>query len=182
MSKKKPATVARRPVHSAPRGRPNTTAYEMRERIALALSLLELGMSNAQATRTLQLPPVRPGEKDDKGRPKVGGLGLRPRQARTAVERALQRASTRWEVNRHHDRVQQKLRLEAALDGAMRDRKWTAVAALQRELALLTGTHEPIEVRVTTGDARRKAFIDLIAGMPEREFDQLAGEGAGLPN
>lgn len=154
----------------------------MRERVAFALHLLELGMSNAQAVRTLQLPPVRAGEKDERGRPKVGGLGIGRRQARTAVERALQRASARWEAGRGTDRVQQKLRLEAAIDGAIHDRKWTAVAALQRELALLTGTHEPVEVRVTTGDARRRAFMDLIAGMPEREFDQLAGEGRGLPN
>lgn len=149
----------------------------MQERIAFALNLLELGLTQTQARRTLQLPPVRMGEKDEHGQPKVGGIGLTPMQARSAVVGALKRSAMRWETNRNYDRVSQKMTLEAAIAGAMRDRKWSAVAPLAQQLARITGTYEPIEVVVSTGDARKRAMMALIANMPEDEFTELVSEG-----
>lgn len=158
----------------APRGRKNTTPYEARERAAFALSLYEIGMSTAQVVRMLQLPPVRTGEIDKKtGQLKMGGLGLSRGAAVKAAGRALRRADARWTTNRAHDRISQKMILEAAIEGAMRDRKWTAVAALSHELARITGTHEPEEVVITTGDARRQAVMQVIASMSEDEFAEL---------
>lgn len=165
----------------APRGKPNTTSYEKRERRAFALRLLEMGMTQAQVVRTLVLPPVRAGETDELGQPKVGGLGLTEGHARQAVQAALRHADMRWEANRASDRIKQVMVLEAALAGAMRDRKWTAVAAIQGELRRITGTGEPIEVVVSTGDARRRAMIALIANMPETEFAELVEDEQSPP-
>lgn len=165
------------PHKGAPRGKPNTTVYEMRERRAFALRLLELGMTHTQVARTLVLPPVRTGETDEFGQPKVGGLGLSDNQARAAVAAALRHADMRWEANRASDRISQKMILESAIAGAMRDRKWGAIAPLAAQLARITGTNEPIEVVVSVGDARKRAMMQLIAGMPEAEFVELVGEG-----
>jgi hypothetical protein len=148
----------------------------MRERRAFALRLLELGMTHVQAARTLVLPPVRAGEKDELGQPKIGGLGLTDAQARVAVRAALRHADMRWEANRASDRISQKMLLESAIAGAMRDRKWSAIAPLAAQLARITGTNEPIEVVISAGDARKRAMMQLIAGMPEAEFAELVGE------
>lgn len=148
----------------------------MRERRAEALRLLELGMTHVQVVRTLTLPPVRAGDKDEHGNPKVGGLGINQEQARSAVRAALRYADMRWEANRSADRISQKMILEGAIAGAMRDRKWSAVAQLSAQLARITGTNEPIEVVVSPGDARKRAMMALIANMPEAEFAELVSE------
>lgn len=155
---------------------PPTGALEIRERVNFATELFELGLTEVRVIATLCLPPVRPGEKDKRGKPKIGGLGLTRGQARVAAKKALHRHEVRWTANRAYDRVQQKLTLDAAMAGAMRDRDWSAVAALQNQLAKLTGTNEPEEVVISTGDVRRQYVMQMIASMPSDEFEDLTGK------
>lgn len=163
-------TRTRKP--SAPaRAQPPTSALEIRERVNLAAELFELGFTESQVVKTLTLPPVRRGEIDPRTKkPKVGGLGLTKHQAQVATRRALRQHDVRWTTNRAYDRIAQKMILEAAIQGAMRDRKWNAVAALSQQLARITGTLEPIEVQISSSDVRRQYVIQMIAGMPESEF------------
>lgn len=169
-------TIGPRPVGSAPRGQENTTAFEMLARRNFAAELLEQGLSQVAVVRRLMLPPQPIGAKDAEGRPVPGGLGLTKRQAARAKNKALRQCDREWSEHRAFERTAQVIQLDAAVQGAMRERKWSAVASLATVRARITGTFTPTEVVIRPTDERRRALQDVIGKMGDAELAELLDE------
>lgn len=169
-------TTVPHPIGSAPRGQENTTQFEMRYRRILAAEFLEQGLNGRGVVRRLMLPPQPVGAKDSEGRPIPGGLGLTKRQATRAKNQALRKIDAEWEQLRGFDRVSQVMQLDAAIQGAMRERKWGAVSSLANVRAKITGTYAPLEVLINPTDERRRALQDVVGKMSDVDLAELLDE------
>jgi len=78
-------------------------------------------------------------------------------------------------------RAKQVGRLHAHIQGARRDKSWNAVAALERTLAQVQGTLEPVQVNVSVEATVRDAVGAVLAGLSRPQLECLLTTGELVP-
>ena len=71
-------------------------------------------------------------------------------------------------------------RLHAHIIKASRDASWNAVSSLERVLADIQGTREPVQVNVRVDARVQEAVVHLLSSVPPEQLDALAAQGAAL--
>jgi hypothetical protein len=78
-------------------------------------------------------------------------------------------------------RAKQVGRLHAHIQGARRDKSWNAVAALERTLAQVQGTLEPVQVQVSVEATVRDAVGAVLSGLSRPQLEALLTTGELVP-
>lgn len=130
--------------------------------------LLDRAVTRQQAIDALTRPPS-----SEPGKP--GGLGMSYSAASAAWTRALQRRRERFRRESAHAREDQGMRLLAHVSGAVANKQYGALGALEDRLMRLHGTAAPLKAAPPRGD-RRDLIADALAGMSDEEIRELAGE------
>lgn len=100
-----------------------------------------------------------------------------PRQTTEALIRATYREWAEEEVERRpFYRSAAIKRIQAHIVQASKAKAWNAVAALERTLAEIQGTREPVEHHVQIDANIREAVVGLLTQMPEADIERLAGK------
>lgn len=133
------------------------------------IRLLDRGATDQQVIDAMMRP-----EQPEDGRP--GGLGIAERTARDLLLYVKKIRAEEFE--REHGtivRAEQSHRLRGHISGAVADKQFGAVAALERNFARLHGT-DAAPTRPRPHGERRDLISDVLAGMTDEEIAALADE------
>lgn len=101
-----------------------------------------------------------------------------------AVERLHNEVIKGWAneeaANKPHAKRMQLKRLQAHIAGARKGQQWGAVAALERLMAQILGTMEPIQIDVTMAATIRESVLNVVATTTPERLLQLATQALVL--
>lgn len=100
--------------------------------------------------------------------------------SRSAVDNAIRRVRARWVEEERENRPSYKAaairRLVGHVAEARQAKNWASVAQLERLLAEIQGTREPMEVQVNLDISLPEAAMRVVAALPPDRFRALIDE------